>query len=351
MRILVVNDLAPPMVNGVVRAYEYMAPHVEAHDAQLVFLHGSAFVRIPIARDAEMKLPFVTPRGFAKRFAAIAPDAVHIATEGPLGFQARRYCRKRGIAFTTAFHTRLPDYMAARFPLPARWTWEYLGWFHNGGAGVMAPTRMLEEELSGRGMRNILRWPWGVDADLFRPRPGADLGVKQPVFLTVGRLAPEKNIAAFLALDLPGTKVVVGDGVLRTSLEKRFPGAVFLGALDGEALAKVYAAADVFVFPGRADTFGLVMLEALASGVPVAAFPAPAPQSVIGDERVGVLDEDLRAACLAALDIERARCRAFAETMTWKDSARTFVANVRAARARAEAAGRKASATGRDSRG
>lgn len=350
MRILVVNDLGPPTINGVVRAYEYMAPHVRAHGAELVFLQGSDFTRFPIARDPEMKLPFVTPRAFAKHVARLAPDAVHVATEGPLGFNARHYCKKRGIPFTTAFHTRLPDYMAARFPLPASWTWEYLKWFHNAGAGTMAPTKMLEDELAARGFRNLVRWPWGVDTTLFRPRPGADLGVKRPVFLTVGRLAPEKNIGAFLSLDLPGTKVVVGDGVQEAFLRRQYPGAVFLGARAGEELARVFAAADVFVFPGRADTFGLVMLEALASGVPVAAYRASAPASVVGKSGVGVIGEDLRAAALAALEIDRAHCRAHVEAMTWEASARAFVANVSAARTPAEAAGRAASAIGRDLR-
>jgi glycosyltransferase involved in cell wall biosynthesis len=246
----------------------------------------------------------------------------------------RRYCLRRGLPFTTSFHTRFPDYLAGRLPVPERWTsemtWAWLRRFHAPGAAVLAATPSLAAELAARGFSGVTLWPRGVDAHLFQPRP-ATLDLLRPIFLTVGRVAVEKNVEAFLALDLPGTKVVVGDGPARAALEKAYPETVFLGARHGEALAEIYASADVFVFPSRTDTFGLVLLEALASGVPVAAFPAAAPRDVIGDAPVGVLNEDLRSACLGALSCDRAACRDFALGLSWAESARLFVAHVTAA--------------------
>jgi glycosyltransferase involved in cell wall biosynthesis len=204
-------------------------------------------------------------------------------------------------------------------------TWGWLRRFHSAGAAVLAATPTLSSELTARGFKNVKLWPRGVDVNLFRPRSGTPLDLPRPVFLTVGRVAVEKNVEAFLKLDLPGTKLVVGDGPARASLAKRFPDAVFLGARGGEALAEIYASADVFVFPSRTDTFGLVLLEALASGVPVAGFPAAAPRDVIGQAPVGVLDEDLRRACLEALECSRQDCRGFALGTTWQASARAFL--------------------------
>jgi len=239
---------------------------------------------------------------------------------------------KRGLPFTTSFHTRFPDYIASRLPVPERWTcdvtWAWLRRFHAPGAAVLAATPTLAAELGERGFHDVKLWPRGVDATLFRPRAGAVLDLPRPIFLTVGRVAVEKNLEAFLELDLPGTKLVVGDGPARASLAKAYPDAVFLGSRRGEALAEIYSAADVFVFPSRTDTFGLVLLEALASGVPVAAFPAAAPRDVIGEAPVGALDEDLRRACLDALQCSRDDCRDFAERMTWTESARIFLKHV-----------------------
>jgi glycosyltransferase involved in cell wall biosynthesis len=238
---------------------------------------------------------------------------------------------RRSLPFTTSFHTRFPDYLAERLPVPQRWTtdvmWAWLRRFHAPGAAVLAATPTLQSELGERGFKNVKLWPRGVDADLFRPR-AVPLPYKRPIFLTVGRLAVEKNVDAFLKLDLPGTKLVVGDGPARASLAKQFPDAVFVGSKQGEALAELYAAADVFVFPSLTDTFGLVLLEALASGVPVAAFPAAAPRDVIGEAPVGALDENLRLACLAALECARDDCRDFALGMTWEKSARIFLTHV-----------------------
>ena len=245
----------------------------------------------------------------------------------------RRYCRKHGLPFTTSFHTRFPEYISARLPIPESWIWAALRWFHGaepGGDGGDAGAGRAN--CAARGFRNVVLWPRGVDAGLFHPR-AVDLGLPRPVFLCVGRVAVEKNLEAFLDLDLPGTKVIVGDGPARAALARKYPQAVFLGARQGEALAEAYAAADVFVFPSKTDTFGLVLLEALASGLPVAAFPVTGPRDVIGAAPVGVLNDDLRAACLAALQISPQACLDFAARHTWEASARAFVENMAGIRA------------------
>jgi glycosyltransferase involved in cell wall biosynthesis len=255
------------------------------------------------------------------------PDSIHIATEGPIGHLVRRHCRKHDLPFTTSFHTRFPEYVSARLPVPESWIWAGLRWFHGASRAVMAATPALASELRARGFRNVVLWPRGVDTGHFHPR-AVDLGLPRPVFLCVGRVAIEKNLEAFLELDLPGSKVVVGDGPARAALARKYPQAVFLGARQGEELAEAYAAADVFVFPSKTDTFGLVLLEALASGLPVAAFPVTGPRDVIGSEPVGALNDDLRAACLSALTVSKQACLDFAARHTWEASARAFVENI-----------------------
>ncbi len=332
MKILVATDAWHPQVNGVVRTLGHVAREARALGAELEFLTPSEFWTLPMPTYPEVRLALPGPGDVERRLERARPDAIHIATEGPLGHAVRRVCLRRGLPFTTSLHTRFPDYLAERLPVPERWTcdatWGFLRRFHSAGAAVLAATPTLATELTGRGFKNVKLWPRGVDAGLFRPRISGALDLPRPVFLTVGRLAVEKNVEAFLKLDLPGSKLVVGDGPARSQLTKAYPGAVFLGSREGEALAKIYAAADVFVFPSRTDTFGLVLLEALASGVPVAGFPAAAPRDVIGVAPVGALDEDLRRACLQALKLSRNDCRAFALGMTWEASARTFVQHV-----------------------
>ena len=336
MKVLVATDAWHPQVNGVVHTLGHVAREGRALGAELEFLSPDQFWTLPMPSYPEIRLALVGQRDVERLLDAIRPDAVHIATEGPIGHATRRACLRRGSPFTTSFHTRFPDYLAERLPVPERWTseltWGWLRRFHAPGATAMAATPTLACELATRGFRNVRLWPRGVDAQLFRPRAGVDLKLPRPIFLTVSRLAVEKNIEAFLDLDLPGTKVVVGDGPSRGSLERRFPETVFVGARRGEALANIYSAADVFVFPSRTDTFGLVLLEALASGLPVAAFPAAAPRDVTGGAPVGCLDEDLRRACLEALDLKRQDCRDFALGMTWAESARIFLEHVDAAR-------------------
>src|SRR6267154_2395631 len=246
---------------------------------------------------------------------------------GPIGLLVRRSCRKRCLPFTTSFHTRFPEYVSARSPIPESWVWRVLRWFHRPSQAVMAATPALVTELRTRGFRNVVLWSRGVDTSLFHPR-AVDLGLPRPVFLCVGRVAVEKNLEAFLDLDLPGTKLIVGDGPARAALARNYPQALFLGARQGEALAEAYAAADVFVFPSKTDTFGLVLLEALASGLPVAAFPVTGPRDVIGAAPVGALNDDLRVACLSALAISQQACLEFAAKHTWEASARAFVENI-----------------------
>jgi glycosyltransferase involved in cell wall biosynthesis len=327
MKVLVATDAWHPQVNGVVRTLTTLADAAHPLGADIGFLTPEAFrtVAMPSYRDLRLALP--RPAKVARLIAEQKPDSIHIATEGPIGLLTRRYCLKHGLPFTTSFHTRFPDYVAARAPVPESWVWATLRWFHGPSRAVMAATPALATELRERGFENVVLWPRGVDTTLFRPRD-VDLCLPGPVFLSVGRVAVEKNLEAFLALDLPGTKVIVGDGPARPALEQAYPDTVFLGALQGEALASVYASADVFVFPSRTDTFGLVLLEALASGVPVAAFPVAGPRDVIGSAPVGALDEDLRAACLAALEVPSQACVAFAARHTWEASARAFIAHM-----------------------
>jgi glycosyltransferase involved in cell wall biosynthesis len=333
MRILVATDAWHPQVNGVVRTLATMAQAAKSLGAEVSFLTPQSFRTVALPSYPDLRLALPGPAKIARLIEEARPDNIHIATEGPIGLAVRRYCRQRGLPFTTSFHTRFPEYISARAPIPESWIWSALRWFHGASHAVMAATPALASELRQRGFRNVVLWPRGVDAHLFHPRFGADLGLPRPVFLSVGRVAVEKNLEAFLDLDLPGTKVVVGDGPARAALERAYPDAVFLGAKQGEALGEVYAAADVFVFPSRTDTFGLVLLEALASGVPVAAFPVTGPRDVIGQAPVGVLRDDLRQACLMALELDPRDCLSFAATQTWEASAQAFVNNISQVRA------------------
>jgi glycosyltransferase involved in cell wall biosynthesis len=327
MRVLVATDAWHPQVNGVVRTLAMMAEAAKTFGVDVSFLTPQSFrtFAMPSYRDLRVALPYQAK--IARLIAEARPHSIHIATEGPIGLLVRRYCRKQGLPFTTSFHTRFPEYISARLPVPESWIWAALRRFHGPSQAVMAATPALANELRIRGFRNVVLWPRGVDAGLFHPRV-VDLGLPRPVFLCVGRVAVEKNLEAFLDLDLPGTKVIVGDGPARAALARKYTKAVFLGARQGEALAEAYAAADVFVFPSKTDTFGLVLLEALASGVPVAAFPVTGPRDVIGNEPVGALNDDLRIACLSALHISPQACLEFAAAHTWEASARAFVENI-----------------------
>ena len=291
-------------------------------------IHPGQFRTIPCPSYPEIRLALFPGSGMARRLAGAAPDAVHIATEGPLGKAARDHCVNRGIGFTTAYHTRFPEYVHARLRVPLDWTYAFMRRFHAPSAAVMVATASIEAALERRGFRNLRRWTRGVDTGMFHPREKGFLDWPRPILLYVGRVAVEKNIEAFLTLDLPGSKVVVGDGPQRASLQRRFPAVQFVGAKHGEELARYYAAADVFVFPSRTDTFGLVLLEALASGVPVAAYPVPGPLDIVEGADVGALDDDLARAVTRALDIPAERCRAHALTYSWDISVRQFLSNL-----------------------
>ncbi|WP_324617369.1 glycosyltransferase family 4 protein [Microvirga alba] len=330
MRLLIATDAWRPQINGVVRSLEYMAAEAPGFGAEVTFLTPERFRSCPMPTYPEIRLSLAVPGVVSRFIEATGPTHVHIATEGPIGLATRWACRQQGRAFTTSYHTRFPEYLSARLPIPEAWSYSAIRRFHNGGRAVMVSTPSLERELLSRGFRNIRRWTRGVDTQLFRPRGERILDVGAPVFLYVGRVAVEKNLESFLCLDLPGTKVIVGDGPARTELERKYPQTRFLGALAGEDLARVYASSDVFVFPSLTDTFGIVLLEALASGLPIAAYPVTGPLDVVGASGCGVLKDDLREAALAALEIPKDRCRSYGETFTWRESARQFFSNIEA---------------------
>jgi glycosyltransferase involved in cell wall biosynthesis len=329
MRILIVTDAWHPQINGVVRTLQSIAAAAPMLGAEIEFLTPAGFPSFALPTYPGIRCAVPDTKKIANRIEEAAPNALHIATEGPVGHVARRYCIKRGLAFTTSYMTRFPEYIAARLPFPQSWAYAALRRFHAAAARTMVSTPTLMAELGQRGFKNLVMWTRGVDADLFRPDRAVALDLPRPIFASVGRVAVEKNLAAFLALDLPGSKVVIGDGPQMAELKGRFPSAHFLGPMEGETLAGHLAAVDVFVFPSRTDTFGVVQLEALASGVPVAAYPVPGPIDVIGNTSVGVLDEDLGAACIKALKISRGACRTFAMTQSWESSAQQFISACR----------------------
>ncbi|HYC13080.1 MAG TPA: glycosyltransferase family 1 protein [Stellaceae bacterium] len=329
MRIALVSDAWLPQVNGVVRTLTTVAQEVTALGHELVTISPDRFRTIPCPTYPEIRLALAPGRGVRRLLEEARPDAIHIATEGPLGMAARRYCVRRGLPFTTAFHTRFPEYVSARFLLPVSLGYAWLRRFHRPSRGIMVAAPSIQRELERRGFSAIRPWSRGVDAELFAPERREDFPeIPRPIFMAVGRVAVEKNLAAFLELELPGSKVVVGDGPQLAELKRRFPAVHFLGRHEGLSLARCYASADVFVFPSLTDTFGLVLLEALASGVPVAAFPVTGPIDVIGEAPVGRLDRDLRKAALACLEISRSACRDYALRFSWQATARQFLDNL-----------------------
>ncbi|MGI9384909.1 MAG: glycosyltransferase family 4 protein [Methyloligellaceae bacterium] len=331
MRVLVATDAWHPQVNGVVQTYERLSQESAALDFSLDFVTPAEFPSIPCPTYPEIRLSLLGPGRMRRRIEQAMPDYIHIATEGPIGVMTRSYCRKARRPFTTSYHTRFPEYIAARFPVRRSWFYALQRRFHNSGSGMMVATPSLETDLSRRGFTNILRWTRGVDTDLFRPRQERLFGDSEPVFLYVGRVAVEKNIKAFLDLELPGRKVIVGGGPQLEPLRAKYPDAIFTGPKRGEDLARHYASANVFVFPSLTDTFGIVLLEALASGVPVAAYPVTGPKDVVESGMVGALDRDLGKAALAALALDPAKCRTHALKYSWSNSARQFIDNIVAA--------------------
>lgn len=329
MNILIVTDAWTPQVNGVVRTIATVRAELEAMGHTVEVIGPDRFRTVPLPTYPEIRLALGAGRRLRAMVEAMRPDCIHIATEGPLGFAARRWCLKRGIPFTTAYHTRFPEYVRDRVPVPLALSYAVVRRFHKPASAVMVATPSIEQDLVARGFTNIRRWTRGVDTDLFRPRDKGFLDLPRPISLYVGRVAVEKNLEDFLKLDLPGTKVVVGDGPARAELQARYPEVHWAGARHGEDLARHYAAADVFVFPSRTDTFGLVLLEALASGVPVAAYPVPGPLDVVNGSGTGCLSEDLAEAVETALTIPPERCRDYALGFSWRRSAEQFLANLR----------------------
>ncbi len=330
MNIVIVSDAWLPQVNGVVRTLQTVARELGLLGHPVHFVTPDKFTTFPCPTYPEIRLAVFPGPRMASLIEAAQPCAVHIATEGPLGWAARRYCLRRKIPFTTAVHTKFPEYIRARAFVPLALGYAVLRWFHKPATRTMVATDSLRDELHARGFGRLSAWSRGVDLDVFHPRPSERdfLNLPRPIFLYVGRVAVEKNISAFLALDLPGSKLVVGDGPQMDSLKKKHPEVHFAGAQFGEDLARHYAAGDVFVFPSLTDTFGLVLIEALASGLPVAAYPVTGPRDVLAGAPVGVLDNDLRAAALAALKLDPAACRTFAERYSWRGSAEQFHRNL-----------------------
>jgi glycosyltransferase involved in cell wall biosynthesis len=329
-RIAIVTDAWRPQVNGVVRTLSTVADELRAMGHVVEVIGPDRFRTIPCPTYPDIALSLMPRRRLVRMIQDFAPDALHIATEGPLGMAARGWARRSGFAFTTAFHTRFAEYVHARIRVPVRPIYAWMRRFHGAGQGTMVATQSLRDELVARGFANIRAWSRGVDLDLFKPEPREDWNLLRPVFAYVGRVAVEKNIGAFLDLDLPGSKVVVGGGPMLAALQRAYPNVHFTGPRHGEALARAYAGSDVFVFPSRTDTFGLVILEALACGTPVAAYPVTGPKDVLTDADgcIGAVDADLRTACLAALNADRAACRRHAEHYSWRACAETFLSHL-----------------------
>jgi len=329
-RILIVTDAWSPQVNGVVRTLSTVADELRQMGHVVQVIGPDRFRTIPCPTYPDISLSVLPRRSLIRMIEAFRPDALHIATEGPLGMAARRWARRTGFRFTTAFHTRFAEYVKARTGIPVRPIYAWMRRFHGAGHGTMVATHSLRTELVARGFRNIVSWSRGVDLSLFKPEPREDWGLPRPVFVYIGRVAVEKNIGAFLDLDLPGSKVVVGGGPQLASLQRDYPNVTFTGPRYGEALARAYAGSDVFVFPSRTDTFGLVILESLACGTPVAAFPVTGPKDVMADAvgKIGAVNADLRLAALEALTADRAACRAHAERYSWRACAETFLSHL-----------------------
>lgn len=325
--LVLVSDAWSPQVNGVVRTLRTTADILEQRGWTVTAITPDRFASLPCPTYPEIRLACATPGTVARLIAQAGNAAVHIATEGPLGLAARHHCLKAGRPFTTSFHTRFPDYLHARFRLPRSLSWRYLRWFHGAARAILVATPRLAAELAGQGLTHTQIWSRGVDLAAFRPGlppPDAYHGLARPILLNVGRVAVEKNISAFLEATVPGSKVVVGDGPALAELKARHPEVLFLGALQGEALARAYAGADIFVFPSRTDTFGLVLVEALASGLPVAGYPVAGPLDILGDSLAGALDRDLSRAIGRALTIPRGAAIARARDYSWDKAARQF---------------------------
>ena len=327
MKIAIVSDAWAPQVNGVVRTLQAVRAVLEGQGHEVLVISPDLFRSVPCPTYPEIRLALAGSGRVGDMLAMFAPDAIHLATEGPLCVAARRWCLRRGLPFTTAYHTQFPDYVSARSGVPAEWVWRYIQWVHRPAQAILASTPSIRATLVDHGLDQVRHWGRGVDLthfhDRVRPHPSL-LHLPRPLQLYVGRVAVEKNIEAFLGSGHPGTKIIVGDGPAREKLAAKHPKAIFMGARFGGELASIYAAADVFVFPSRTDTFGLVMIEALACGTPVAAYPVTGPVDVL-TPATGAMDPDLDRAIAAALTRDRRDCADYARCFTWEASAAQFV--------------------------
>jgi len=328
MRITIVTDAWRPQTNGVVRTLTQTAECLQTFGHELQLITPELFRTLPCPTYPEIRLAVLPRNKVARLIREFGPDALHIATEGPLGMAARSHCIAAGHRFTTSYHTQFPEYLRSRFPIPLALSYRWLRGFHGAAERCMVSTRSLQELLAGRGFANLARWQRGVDTTLFRPQSKDWLQLPRPVAVYVGRLAVEKNVDAFLQMPWAGSKLVIGDGPERARLQAAHPGAHFAGFRFGEDLARHLAAGDVFVFPSRTDTFGLVNLEAMACGLPVAAYPVTGPIDVVEQGVTGMLDEDLGRAALGALRLDPAACRAQALASSWEQCSRQFEANL-----------------------
>jgi glycosyltransferase involved in cell wall biosynthesis len=329
MKIMIVTDAWEPQVNGVVRTLKQTFHELKLMGHEIEMITPNQFKTIPCPTYPDISLSLFPGKGVARKIKDFEPDAIHIATEGPLGLSARAYAVRNRLPFSTAYHTRFPEYVHARTGIPISWTYAFLRWFHGPSMAVMAPTIVVKDDLEKFGFTNVVLWSRGVDTDVFKMQESKALNSAHPIFLYVGRVAVEKNINAFLEIDLPGSKWVVGDGPAMAKIKQQYPNVNYLGVLQQPELAKVYAAADVFVFPSKTDTFGLVLLEAMACGTPVAAYPVTGPIDVLGDSPAGAMHEDLRTACLEALKIPREVARAHAERFSWRASTEQFARHLK----------------------
>ncbi|KWV91383.1 glycosyltransferase family 1 protein [Erythrobacter sp. YT30] len=332
--IAIVTDAWHPQVNGVVRTLSTTCDILRQWGHEVTVISPDQYMSFPAPTYPEIRLALTWPGATGRALARTKPDAVHIATEGPLGFAARRYCLGRKVPFTTAYHTQFPDYFARRTRLSADLFWPYIRWFHRPAQRIMVATETIREQLREHGLNHLSHWSRGVDLACFSPDappPPEYAQIDGPILLYVGRIAIEKNIEAFLTCDYPGTKVLVGDGPALAELKAKFPHALFLGKRTGVDLAGCYAGADVFVFPSKTDTFGLVMIEALACGTPVAAFPVPGPVDIIHSE-VGAMDNDLARAIHVARDCNPKACAKYGASYSWEAATRQFLAGLVALR-------------------
>lgn len=329
LRVLIVTDAWKPQVNGVVRTLDTLGRQLTKFGNEVRYITPDMFRTLPMPSYPEIRLAIAPNRRIAKIINEFHPDAIHIATEGPLGLAARRFCVRRDHPFTSSFHTRFPEYLHARTRFPVTWGYNFIRWFHAPASALMVATQSLKDELEAKGFKNIRIWRRGVDVEQFHLGPKTHLDYARPIWLYVGRIAVEKNIETFLDLDLPGTKVIVGDGPQRSELEGKFPQAKFIGVKFGEELTSIYAASDVFVFPSKTDTFGLVNVEALACGIPVAAYDVQGPRDILAGSRVGAVGDDLLDACKRALGCATPEeCRAHAMKFSWEAGTKQFLENL-----------------------